>query len=174
MQSSESGRKINQAVNTTSRAVGGAITQAKGAFSYWWSSITTAPASGTSNASDTRSSNSDPTAPGQDITVSFQNIEDNIEVGISVHTEEKVTINAKLGEGGQICLQEGDEESNSDSGKQIDSAEELVEENEKLRNVTEPRGIVEIGREAEVLNTEESQNLSDAAASCSNGSIFIV
>ena len=41
MQSTEGGRKLNQAVNTTSKAVGGAITQAKGAFSNWWSSMTT-------------------------------------------------------------------------------------------------------------------------------------
>lgn len=36
MQSSEGGRKLNQAVNTTSKA----IIQAKGAFSNWWSSVT--------------------------------------------------------------------------------------------------------------------------------------
>lgn len=40
MQNSESGRKLNQAVNSTSRAVGGAINTAKGAFSTWWTSIT--------------------------------------------------------------------------------------------------------------------------------------
>lgn len=44
MNNSESGRKINQAVNTTSKAVGGAISQAKGALSNWWSAITTQPA----------------------------------------------------------------------------------------------------------------------------------
>lgn len=43
MNNSESGRKINQAVNTTSRAVGGALTQAKGAISSWWSAITAQP-----------------------------------------------------------------------------------------------------------------------------------
>lgn len=42
MQSTEGGRKLNQAVNTTSKAVGGAITHAKGALSNWWSSMTTA------------------------------------------------------------------------------------------------------------------------------------
>lgn len=41
MNSSESGRKLNQAVNTTSKAVGGALSQAKGAFSNLWSAITT-------------------------------------------------------------------------------------------------------------------------------------
>lgn len=41
MNSSESGRKLNQAVNTTSKAVGGALSQAKGAFSNFWSAFTT-------------------------------------------------------------------------------------------------------------------------------------
>ncbi|XP_026480961.1 late secretory pathway protein AVL9 homolog [Ctenocephalides felis] len=41
MQNSESGRKINLAVSNTSRAVGGALSQARGVFSNWWSSITT-------------------------------------------------------------------------------------------------------------------------------------
>lgn len=44
MNNSESGRKINQAVNTTSRAVGDALTHAKGAISSWWSAFTTQPA----------------------------------------------------------------------------------------------------------------------------------
>lgn len=43
MHNTESGRKINQAVNNTSRAVGGALSHAKGALSNWWSSMTTAP-----------------------------------------------------------------------------------------------------------------------------------
>lgn len=45
MQSSESGRKLNQAVGkavtNTGKAVGGALSQAKGALSTWWSSVTT-------------------------------------------------------------------------------------------------------------------------------------
>ena len=44
MNNSESGRKLNQAVNTTSKAVGGALMQAKGAFSNWWSTMTSQPA----------------------------------------------------------------------------------------------------------------------------------
>ena len=63
MQNSESGRKLNQAVNTTSRAVGGAISTAKGAFSTWWTSITaavpaTAPAAESSAQSGNAQSNS--------------------------------------------------------------------------------------------------------------------
>lgn len=41
MNNSESARKINQAVSTTGKAVGGAISQAKGALNSWWSSMTT-------------------------------------------------------------------------------------------------------------------------------------
>ncbi|XP_043274264.1 late secretory pathway protein AVL9 homolog isoform X2 [Venturia canescens] len=48
MQNTEGGRKINQAMMTTGRAVattgkavGGAISQAKGAFTNWWSTLTT-------------------------------------------------------------------------------------------------------------------------------------
>lgn len=40
MNNSESARKLNQAVNNTSKAVGGAILQAKGAFSTFWSTFT--------------------------------------------------------------------------------------------------------------------------------------
>ncbi|XP_053659686.1 late secretory pathway protein AVL9 homolog [Anopheles marshallii] len=46
MQNSESGRKLNQAVTNTSRAVGGALTTAKGAFSSWWTSFTAPPQGG--------------------------------------------------------------------------------------------------------------------------------
>uniref|UniRef100_A0A6M2DGJ9 Putative late secretory pathway protein avl9 n=1 Tax=Xenopsylla cheopis TaxID=163159 RepID=A0A6M2DGJ9_XENCH len=42
MQNSESGRKINLAVTNTSRVVGGALSQARGVFSNWWSNLTTA------------------------------------------------------------------------------------------------------------------------------------
>lgn len=48
MQNTEGGRKLNQAmmstgkaVANTGKAVGGAISQAKGAFSSWWSTLTT-------------------------------------------------------------------------------------------------------------------------------------
>lgn len=50
MQTSDSGRKINQAmvstgraVATTSKAVGGAISQAKGVFSNWWTNLLVSP-----------------------------------------------------------------------------------------------------------------------------------
>jgi len=50
MQTTEGGRKLNQAmvstsrvVSTTGRAVGGALSQAKGALSSWWSNLTLPP-----------------------------------------------------------------------------------------------------------------------------------
>jgi len=43
MQSTEGGRKINQAVANTGKAVGGAVTQAKGLISGWWSSFSQEP-----------------------------------------------------------------------------------------------------------------------------------
>ncbi|CAG9760844.1 unnamed protein product [Ceutorhynchus assimilis] len=50
MQTTESGRKLGQAmtstgraVATTSKAVGGAISQAKGAFSSWWNNLLVSP-----------------------------------------------------------------------------------------------------------------------------------
>lgn len=115
MQNSESGRKINQAVNTTSRAVGGAISQAKGAFSSWWSSITTAPPSTNPTAvpNGPDSGDGSEAAAGLDFSVTFQNHKDmeGLDMaGVSIHLA------------GQEETQE------------------------------QPQGIVEIGREAELLD----------------------
>ncbi|XP_076266193.1 late secretory pathway protein AVL9 homolog isoform X1 [Rhynchophorus ferrugineus] len=59
MQNTESGRKLNQAmtstgraVATTSKAVGGAISQAKGAFSSWWSNLLVSPETGITKAAE--------------------------------------------------------------------------------------------------------------------------
>lgn len=41
MHNSESGRKINQAVNQTTKAVGGALATAKSTFTSFWNSIST-------------------------------------------------------------------------------------------------------------------------------------
>lgn len=43
MNNSESARKLNQAVNNTGRAVGEALSQAKGAFSSLWSTFAAPP-----------------------------------------------------------------------------------------------------------------------------------
>uniref|UniRef100_A0A0A9XSC0 UDENN domain-containing protein n=1 Tax=Lygus hesperus TaxID=30085 RepID=A0A0A9XSC0_LYGHE len=43
MQTTEGGRKLIEATSSTGRAVGGAIIQARGALSNWWSNLTTPP-----------------------------------------------------------------------------------------------------------------------------------
>lgn len=55
MNNSESARKLNQAVNNTSKVVGEALSQAKGAFSSFWSTFTTPNANAPSgdNAGET-------------------------------------------------------------------------------------------------------------------------
>lgn len=144
MQNSESGRKINQAVNNTSRAVGGAISQAKGAFSSWWSSITTAPANSTGGTASGSGAGSDSSQvhslshidegidgaaasqQPQEISVTFQNHKDEAELdvaGVSIHMAS------------QIC-----EESLEEAHESTDSSPQ------------KSQGIVEIGREAELLD----------------------
>ncbi|XP_043658603.1 late secretory pathway protein AVL9 homolog [Drosophila teissieri] len=140
MQNSESGRKINQAVNTTSRAVGGAISQAKGAFSSWWSSITTAPPN--ANAAPTTSANGQEGdvsegAAAQEISVTFQNHKDAEDLdmaGVSIH----------------LAGQEEAPESHESQSASCDK----------------PQGIVEIGREAELLDkADQSEEPKISAAS---------
>ncbi|KAH8386537.1 hypothetical protein KR093_001162 [Drosophila rubida] len=168
MQNSESGRKINQAVNTTSRAVGGAISQAKGAFSSWWSSITTAPpvnsagivggassAAGSDSSSQSQSlSQIDEGIDGaavsqqqqpQEISVTFQNHKDEAELdvtGVSIH------ISSQINEG---SLEEA-HDSNANSPQQ------------------QQQGIVEIGREAELLDRVNNDDLETAAATATSTS----
>uniref|UniRef100_A0A8D8Q2P0 Late secretory pathway protein AVL9 homolog n=1 Tax=Cacopsylla melanoneura TaxID=428564 RepID=A0A8D8Q2P0_9HEMI len=67
MQNTEGGRKLNQAMvnttkalGTTSKAVGGAIAQAKGAVTTWWTSLTAVQANGGFEESDETEEN-----PGQ-------------------------------------------------------------------------------------------------------------
>lgn len=47
MQNTEGGRKVTQAVVSTGKVVGGAINQAKGALTNWWSNLTTNQVTGT-------------------------------------------------------------------------------------------------------------------------------
>ncbi|KAL7286130.1 hypothetical protein TKK_0019573 [Trichogramma kaykai] len=68
MQTTEGGRKLNQAMTstgramaTTGKAVGGALSQAKGAFSSWWSTLTTVqPGDGLATASTEQQPSSRP------------------------------------------------------------------------------------------------------------------
>lgn len=169
MQSTESGRKINQAVNNTSRAVGGALSQAKGAISVWWSSMTTTAATTGASSAEVRLSTSD--QQKQDISVTFQNSGESIEEGISVHTEEKIIFSTKNGEG----TSDTKETDGSDNVEKIvEKAEELREGNQiELNKVMQSSGIVEIGKEAEVLNRDEQQTVVGDRNSNGN-SVFIV
>uniref|UniRef100_W8BB18 Late secretory pathway protein AVL9 n=1 Tax=Ceratitis capitata TaxID=7213 RepID=W8BB18_CERCA len=172
MQNSESGRKINQAVNTTSRVVGVALSQAKGTFSTWWSSITTPPTQAatvgigdaeTSTAIASKTSQLLPEQP-QEISITFQkNIDDPECVNIHIEDEKKPnTLHSNS--------------SSSGSEKPIDSAEELDEDevvsagkNTSGQGESEidisaeehllQQGIVEIGREADVLNKPKAPPL---------------
>ncbi|KAH8327449.1 hypothetical protein KR059_001773 [Drosophila kikkawai] len=145
MQNSESGRKINQAVNNTSRAVGGAISQAKGAISSWWSSITTQPTNANA-ATPTANNSNDPEGGGgeanegaaaaHEISVTFQNHKngDDLDVaGVSIHL----------------------------SGQ--DDAPESHESRD-LAWRQQPQGIVEIGHEAELLDKNQPQAESKISA----------
>lgn len=166
MQNSESGRKINQAVNTTSRAVGGAISQAKGALSSWWSSITTAPpanstgaacsGSGIGTAGDASSQQGhsglspqiDEGIDGapQEISVTFQNHKDETELdmaGVSIHISTS-----------------------------LDKEDNLVEAHDSSGNSPhqQPQGIVEIGREAELLDRVSQSDDDEHATVAGNNS----
>lgn len=55
MNNSESARKLNQAVNNTGRAVGEAFSQAKGAFSSFWSTFAAQPSVAVPVVSDSNS-----------------------------------------------------------------------------------------------------------------------
>lgn len=196
MQNSESGRKINQAVNTTSRVVGVALSQAKGTFSTWWSSITTPPtqAAAPAEVGDGENSTAVSVKPSmeqqlteqpQEISITFQkNIEDPDRVNIHIEGEKKM-----------ICT--GSNASSSGSEKPIDSAEELGEDEVVLDNKNMSgeadsqtdisgeqlqQGIVEIGREADVLNKPKAAPLQTPTCGTDvanetprdNGDVFIV
>ncbi|KAH8304715.1 hypothetical protein KR044_005895 [Drosophila immigrans] len=203
MQNSESGRKINQAVNTTSRAVGGAISQAKGAFSSWWSSITTAPPVNSAGAGPSSAAGSEGSSQSQslghidegidgaavsqqqqphEISVTFQNHKDETELdvaGVSIHISSQIN-------------EESLEEAHDSTA------------NSPHHHQQQQQGIVEIGHEAELLDrvnsdaehattpatatTSQSQSQSQslrcadltlssgttAAVECNNGDVFIV
>ncbi|XP_018800974.1 PREDICTED: late secretory pathway protein AVL9 homolog isoform X2 [Bactrocera latifrons] len=189
MQNSESGRKINQAVNTTSRVVGVALSQAKGTFSTWWSSITTPPTQAAAPAEVGDGESVKPcmeqqlTEQPQEISITFQK---NIEDRVNIHIEGEKKMNCS-----------GSNTSSSGSEKPIDSAEELGEDEVVLdnKNISGEadsqtdisgeqlqQGIVEIGREADVLNKPKAAPLQTPTCGTDvanetprdNGDVFIV
>lgn len=60
MNNSESARKLNQAVNNTSKAVGGALSQAKGAISSFLSTFSVQPVTATTETTTTHPESYDP------------------------------------------------------------------------------------------------------------------
>ncbi|XP_011179949.1 late secretory pathway protein AVL9 homolog [Zeugodacus cucurbitae] len=200
MQNSESGRKINQAVNTTSRVVGVALSQAKGTFSTWWSSITTPPtqiaAAAATDIGDGENNTAATVKPvmeqlteqPQEISITFQKHNDDPE-RVNIHIEGEKKLN---------CI--GSNNSSSGSEKPIDSAEELDEdevvvdnkhttsgeENDSQTDISAEhlqQGIVEIGREADVLNKPKAAPLQTPTCGTDvanetpprgNGDVFIV
>lgn len=113
MHNSESGRKINQAVNSTSRVFGGAISQAKGALSTWWSSITTNQAL---NVSDSM--------------INEHDNKDDKEILRNSHNHE-------------------------DDNKNYEKDNEKIIIDENNKRISKISGIVEIAKEAELLDSNK-------------------
>lgn len=138
MNNSESGRKINQAVNTTSKAVGGALTQAKGALSNWWSSMTTPPLI----------PNTPPKYPSQnDEPASGHSISGNVDES-TLDDDQDTAGNCKI----SIVV---NEEHDNHLNEQINTPVKRSTDNNQEQ--TDLAGIVEIGREAKVLDTRSDK-----------------
>ncbi|XP_055846944.1 late secretory pathway protein AVL9 homolog [Episyrphus balteatus] len=154
MQNSESGRKINLAVTSTSKAVGGAISQAKGALSNWWSSVTTAPPSTT------------PANPPQNSAI-FHTDGSDAETN-DADSEEANSPNKKKPE----IISNIPENLVTEKLEKLDSAEESVEDETQKR----AEGIVEIAKEAELLdaNSSISSNSNNNSGTRKNGEVFVV
>lgn len=134
MNNSESGRKINQAVNTTSKAVGGALSQAKGALSNWWSSMTTPPII----------PNTSPKFPSQnDEPPSLNSKSGNIDES-AVDDDQDTAGNCKIS---IVVSEEHDNHLNEQRNTPVKRSTDNSQEH------TDLEGIVEIGREAKVLDT---------------------
>lgn len=126
MNNSESARKLNQAVNTTSKAVGGALSQAKGAFSNFWSTFTAPTVTANTISSD------DLRIP----TIITENESEQISTevdGVAKQSPKKIQ----------------DNELNST----------LKEEKDIGSKVND--GVVEIGREANIIDTNRKNDIID-------------
>lgn len=137
MNSSESGRKINQAVNTTSKAVGGAISQAKGAFSNLWSAFT-AP--------------SVPTASVTPVTPTRSYIETKTSVTKTIAIE-KIEIDSAEEEEEAVDFTIENNLNNVENVRRKSKESPLKEKGTASQSNVESKGIVEIGREAAVLDS---------------------
>lgn len=121
MNNSESARKLNQAVNNTGRVVGEALSQAKGAFSSFWSTFTTTSA---------------PAAP-------IENTEVNVEVP---SIEPKEVTEPREGVIKQIA-------------KKLHNSELSLKQDKDTGS--NQGGIVEIGREANTLDSKLKNEVID-------------
>lgn len=133
MNNSESARKLNQAVNSTSKAVGGAISQAKGAFSNFWSTFT-AP---TVTANIVPSNEIDSQIP----TVKIEN-----------ESTENVKDDSELKDEGVL-------KQFTKRFQGTDSQLNLKEEKNLGTNLSE--GVVEIGREAKIIDSNRQSDVFD-------------
>ncbi|XP_058818712.1 late secretory pathway protein AVL9 homolog [Topomyia yanbarensis] len=144
MQNSESGRKLNQAVNNTSRAVGGAISTAKGAFSTWWTSMTApvaaAPGAPAGNAQgDSQTNSSEQFSDTSDD--SDENVNPN-DIDSSYSDSDKSPNDANRN---TIKRIEKNNDSQTDPSE-IGTAEHLLESS---------NNIIEIGKEADILDRQQ-------------------
>lgn len=129
MNNSESARKLNQAVNNTSKAVVSSISQAKEAFSSFWSTFTAQP---------------NPAVPIPETLNETQ-----IKVD-TMDTEQPKDLNEPK-EG--VIKQIAKKLHNSDLSLKQDKQDTMPSNNEG--------GIVEIGREANTLDTKRQNNIID-------------
>lgn len=144
MQNSESGRKLNQAVNSTSRVVGGALTTAKGAFSTWWTSITAAVPAGQQQQQQSAqqptaqsTNNSTTTSEESDADVEAAEVDDSDDYSEEEDQQE---------EGDQDSQSKNVRNNRAELPSQIETAEPTLE-------VT--NNIIEIGKEAEMLDRKQ-------------------
>lgn len=135
MNNSESARKLNQAVNNTGRAVGEALSQAKGAFSSFWSTFAAPPSVAVPVVSSGGGGGSDNNSKSQ----VKSNAIDPIEPKEITEAREGVIKNiAKKFHNNDLSLKQ-----------------------EKKTAATKSDGIVEIGREAGTLDANRSNEIID-------------
>lgn len=152
MQNSESGRKLNQAVNSTSRVVGGALTTAKGAFSTWWTSITAAvpaaqqaqiPTAQNDGAQSNNNSTTDDTSEDSDADV--EAAEEDESEDYSEEEDEDENSQSK-NDRNNVLKKRLEAENRANTPRQIETAEPTLEAT---------NNIIEIGKEAEMLDRKQ-------------------
>uniref|UniRef100_A0A1Q3FWU8 UDENN domain-containing protein n=1 Tax=Culex tarsalis TaxID=7177 RepID=A0A1Q3FWU8_CULTA len=140
MQNSESGRKLNQAVNSTSRVVGGALTTAKGAFSTWWTSITAAV----------------PAGQQQQPTAQNDGAQSNNNSTTTDDTSEDSDVEAAEEDDSGDYSEEEDDDQDSQSKNERNNRPELPSQIETAEPTLEAtNNIIEIGKEAEMLDRKQ-------------------